>query len=200
MQPEIYLITPPDADAAFADTLASALVVAPVAAVLIQRGTRDAAAYRAAADALVPLAQQHAAAALLDGDAGLVRDTGADGLHVTAGIEALKRALGALKPNFIVGAGGIRTRHDAMLAGEAGADYVFFGSLGPGPASREAEDMARWWAETVEVPAVWFAGDAGPGEDAPPSEFIALRGSVWDHPDGPAAALRTLSAEAAGAA
>ena len=32
-----------------------------------------------------------------------------------------------LQPSRIAGVGGLATRHDSMVAGEAGADYVLFG-------------------------------------------------------------------------
>lgn len=200
MQPELFVITPPDAAPDFAAKLGEALAAVPVAAVLIQRGTRDEADYRAAAAALVPVAQRHGAAALVDNDPDLARALGADGVHVSAGIDAIRSALEALKPDMIVGAGGLRSRHDAMLAGEAGTDYVFFGSLGSASAGREFADMARWWVATLEVPAVWFPGDGGPADGDPEAEFLALRGSLWNAPGGPAAAIRACASALAGAA
>ncbi|HUV32963.1 MAG TPA: thiamine phosphate synthase [Devosiaceae bacterium] len=194
MHQHLYLITPPGADAGFAETLGEALDAAPVAAVLIPRGGRPDAPYADAIRALVPVAQARGAAALADNDPALARAAGADGVHMTGGVDALKAALAALQPDFIVGAGAGRTRHDAMLAGEAGADYVFFGTLGPAPADDQAAEMARWWVNTFEIPAVWFAGDGGPGDDPPGAEFLALRGSVWDAAQGPAAALARFAA------
>ena len=52
---------------------------------------------------------------------------GVDGAHVTGAGEALAEALASLHPERIVGAGGLRSRDDAMTAGEVGADYVMFG-------------------------------------------------------------------------
>ncbi|MEX1180467.1 MAG: thiamine phosphate synthase [Cucumibacter sp.] len=189
MQPELYLITPPDAGARFAATLALALAAAPVAAVLIQRGPRELAPYREAARALIPVAQAAGAAALVDGDPGLAEELAADGVQVAGGLGELKSAIALLKPGRIVGAGAVHTRHDAMLAGESGADYLFFGSLGPTPSGPDLAAMARWWVETFAVPAVWFPGDDGPGPGAPNAEFLALRNSVWNAPRGPGGAL-----------
>lgn len=193
MQPELYLITPPDAGAAFADSFDAALAAAPVAACLIQRGAMSDTEYAARAEALIPLAQRHGAAALLDNAPALARTLGADGVHVTAGIEALRTAISTLKPDLIVGAGAIAGRHDAMQAAEAGADYVFFGSLGTAPPDDRLREIARWWVEAVEVPAVYFPGDPGPGTDDPVCEFLALRGSVWDAPAGARAALAAFA-------
>ena len=68
----------------------------------------------------------------------LAARAGADGAHLT-GIEAFAAALGALKPDRIAGAGGLRSRHDAMLAAEAGADYVMFGEPAPTPLPRAGD-------------------------------------------------------------
>ena len=76
--------------------------------------------------ALAPTIQQGGAAVLLDRHVELVARSGADGAHVT-GIEVLQEALPSLKPDRIAGVGGLATRHDAMTAAEAGADYVLFG-------------------------------------------------------------------------
>ena len=75
---------------------------------------------------LSAVAQANNAALLIDGHAELVARSGADGAHMT-GIEAVTDALGSLKPDWIVGASGLTTRHDAMEAAEGGADYVMFG-------------------------------------------------------------------------
>jgi thiamine-phosphate pyrophosphorylase len=65
-----------------------------------------------------------------------------------------------LKPDRIAGCGALRTRHDAMLAGEAGADYVMFGEpsqTGSRPAFDAVAERVAWWAELFEVPCVGFA-------------------------------------------
>src|ERR1700720_3536698 len=66
------------------------------------------------------------AALLVDGRPDIVARAGADGAHLSGPV-ALKAAVRKLKPNYIAGAGGLRSRHDAMVAAEAGADYVMFG-------------------------------------------------------------------------
>jgi thiamine-phosphate pyrophosphorylase len=195
MQPELFLILPADADAGFALEIDAALGASPVAAVLIQRGMRDEAAYRAAARALIPAIQSAGAAALIDNATDLAVELSADGVHVSSGLDDIRAALGRLKPRLIVGAGGLHTRDEAMTAGEAGIDYLFFGSLGPGPARDDVAEMANWWVENFTIPAVWFPGDAGPGDSDPDAEFLALRNSVWSAPGGPGAALAALKSQ-----
>jgi thiamine-phosphate pyrophosphorylase len=78
---------------------------------------------------------------------------GADGLHVSGSVAAVRDAVARLKPDLIVGAGDIRSRHDAMQKGEAGADYILFGPLS-GHIDAAQRELAEWWAETMEVPCV----------------------------------------------
>ena len=104
--------------------------------------------------------QDKGAALLLDGHAELVARAGADGAHL-AGIDAFSAALAALKPERIAGCGGLDSRHDAMLAAEAGADYVMFGEPDDdrhaARRSMPIVERVAWWAEVFEVPCVGFA-------------------------------------------
>ena len=90
------------------------------------------------AKAIAAVVQPRDIALLLDGRPDIAIRAGADGAHLT-GIAALTAALGALKPDRIAGAGGLRSRHDAMLAAEAGADYVMFGEPDRSAASENQE-------------------------------------------------------------
>ena len=96
--------------------------------------------------------QHRGAALLLDGSPELVARTEADGAHLT-GFPAFKSALSLLKPACIAGCGGLTSRHDAMLAAEAGADYVMFGEpdpIGGRPSFAAITDRVSWWAEVFE--------------------------------------------------
>ena len=99
---------------------------------------------------------------MLDGHAELVARAGADGAHLT-GITEFTEAIGQLKPDRIAGAGGLATRHDAMLVAEQGADYVMFGepdAEGQRPALATIEERVAWWAEVFEIPCVGYAAVA----------------------------------------
>jgi len=187
MAPQLYLVTPPDADPErFGRTLMGVLNGPAVAALLLRRGSLDEPAFIRLATQLVEIGQAAGAAVLLEDDIALVRRTGADGVHVTGGgIEALRAAIAALKPAGIVGVGNIATRHDAMRFGELDVDYVMFGPL-EGAAAPAAVELAQWWAETFEVPAVFSDPAAQSRTDG--VEFVALSDSIWRAPD-PAAAL-----------
>src|ERR1700674_3026526 len=161
--PRLYLVTPPVADAAqFGDHLAAALEGADVAAVLLRLCQDDERGRINCAKALVPIVQRKDAALLLDVDADLVARAGADGAHLS-GIDNVTTALASLKPERIVGAGGMLTRHDAMLAADGGADYVMFGepdAAGHRPPFAAIEERLAWWAEICEVPCVGSVRDA----------------------------------------
>src|ERR1700712_3610646 len=105
MTAQIFLIAPADADATTCTRmLEEALAAAPVAALLLPRGSRSEGSYKTLVKGVVGKAQGAGVAVLIEGDPGLVRMLGADGLHVEGDVEDLKAATEALKPDFIVGA------------------------------------------------------------------------------------------------
>jgi thiamine-phosphate pyrophosphorylase len=173
--------------------LAEAFMAVDIAAVLLRSRDPDERTRIDHAKALAPPVQGKGAALLLDGDADLVARAGADGAHLT-GFDAFKPALATLKPDRIAGCGGLGTRHDAMLAAEAGADYVMFGEpdgAGERPSLAAITDRLSWWAEVFEVPCVGFAAslnEVGPLAAAG-ADFVALGDCVFSDARGFAAAL-----------
>src|SRR3989442_5850382 len=137
--PRLYLVTPQATDPdGLRDALAGALAAADVAAVLLRLPAADDRTLINRVKGLAPVVQDKGAALVLDGHAEIVARAGADGAHL-AGIDAFNAALAALKPARIAGCGGLNSRHDAMRAAEAGADYVMFGepdAAGPRPPVR----------------------------------------------------------------
>ena len=193
MAAQVFLFTPADADTAFVPGLEAVLDAVGVAALLVRRGQRSDADYEPVARAMVAAGQKRGAAVLIEGEPALAKRLGADGIHVSA-LAALKPAIAALKPAQIVGMGPLDTNHDAMVAGEDGADYVMFG-WPDRQLSDDDRDRALWWAQTFEVPAVL----CDPGADAQTidplnCEFIGLAESVWQAPEGAAKRLAALNA------
>ena len=148
---------------------------------------------------VVAAIQARNAAALLEDAPEIVARSGADGVHLT-GPETLAGALAALKPHDrIVGLGGLRARHDAMEAAEEGTDYVMFGEPRPdgtAPPFSAVHERAGWWAEVFQTPCVAFAtslDDVGPLAETG-CEFVALGAAAFDHPEGPAEAVRAALA------
>jgi thiamine-phosphate pyrophosphorylase len=208
----LYLLSPPIADADdFAPRLAQACGAGGVAAVLLRFGTLDERTMVNHVKILAPVAQDRGVAALvaasgrIDLAAAVVRG-GADGVHATGGEAEIRDLRERLKGDRIVGAGDIRSRHDAMTAGEAEVDYIMFGEPradGSVPPLDAVVERAAWWAEIFAIPCVAYAPslEAVPELARTGAEFIALGDAVWTHPDGPAAAvaaaLERCAAEAA---
>jgi thiamine-phosphate pyrophosphorylase len=182
--PRLYLVTPPILDpGAVADDLAAALNAADIAAVLLRFADGEDRELVKRIDALRILIQSNGAAVLLDGHSGLVAQTRADGAHL-GGIDAFIAAAPALKPNYIAGCGGLASRHDAMLAGESGADYVMFGEPdadGRRPRFEAVLDRVAWWADVMVIPCVAYA--TALDEVAPlaraGAEFVAIGENIW---------------------
>jgi thiamine-phosphate pyrophosphorylase len=194
MPSQIFLVAPLDADpASFVAKLRAVLDATEVSALLIPRGQHDDAAYAALVKAVLPWAQGADCAVLIEGEPALVKTLGADGLHVTGSVQAVKAAMAALKPALIVGSAANDTRHDAMSKGELGVDYILFGPLS-GPIDPEMRDMAGWWAETMEIPSV-LSDPAATAETADDEgcEFAGLGESLWQAPD-PAKTIKAILA------
>jgi thiamine-phosphate pyrophosphorylase len=177
--------------------LADAMSGADVAAVLLRLPDADERSLINLVKKVAPAVQDRDAALLLAGRDDIVARSGADGAHLS-NVDALRDAVARLKPKNIAGVGGLRTRHDAMTAGEAGADYVMFGD--PDEAGNRVSfdaiiDRVGWWAEVFEVPCVAYAArlEEIDALAAAGADFVAIGGAVFDDPRG----LKTALAEAA---
>ena len=205
-QPRLYLVTPAAADpASLKLDLLAALDSADIAAVLLRLPDEDDRALINRIKALAPTVQRADAALILDGHPAIVARGGADGAHLRS-ITEFEEAVDALKPDRIAGAGGLSTRHDAMIAAERGADYVMFGEPNGAderPVLQAVAERVSWWAEVFEAPCVAYAGSLD--EVAPLAEagadFVALGDFIFADPRGVAiavadAASRLTSVEA----
>jgi len=192
--PRLYLATPPiDDPAQLLAILPDLLTAADVAAVLLRLTPADERSMIQRTKALAPTIQKAGVALLLDGHHTLVARAGADGANLT-GLDALQEAMPTLKPDRIVGVGGLTTRHDAMVAGEAGADYVLFGepdAKGERPSTDAVFERLQWWADVFEPPCVGFAAtkeEAGLFASAG-ADFILLGDFIWQDERGSRTAL-----------
>jgi thiamine-phosphate pyrophosphorylase len=192
--PRLYLATPVIEDpSAFAALLPGLLSDSNIAAVLVKLAQTDERTMTERAKVLAPAIQRADVAFLLEGHISMVARAGADGAHLT-GIDAMNEALPSLKPDRISGVGGLTTRHDAMAAGEAGADYVLFGELdadGKRPSAEAIIERLQWWAELFEPPCIGFATtlDEAGAFAAAGADFILVSDLIWNDPRGPRTAL-----------
>jgi thiamine-phosphate pyrophosphorylase len=196
---DLFLISPrlaPGETAAFAKVFAEVLAAAPVASALVRLAPGGEA--KAIVPPLLAAATARDCALIVEDDARLAARLGADGVHVSGAGEALDAAMQSLKPERIVGAGGLRSRDDAMFAGEKGADYVMFGEpRGAGPAQDLEALLERidWWAEIFETPCVAYAEsiEAAGALARAGADFVALAEAIWEAPS-PVAAIREVQA------
>lgn len=202
----LYLITPPRIDdpADFARTLELALAAGDVAALQIRLKEVPDSIIETVTEAVRPLAQARGVAVIMNDRPDLAVRLGCDGVHVGQDDVAYGEARRIVGRDRIVGVTCHDSRHLAMEAAEAGADYVAFGAFFP-TSTKEAKtradlELLSIWQQTMQTPCVAIGGiTAGNarGLAAAGADFLAVCGGVWSHPDGPAAAVRALDGEIA---
>jgi thiamine-phosphate pyrophosphorylase len=202
----LYLITPPALDdlAAFGRDLAQALDAGDVAALQIRLKDVSVDTVAAAVDALSPIAQARDVAVILNDRADLAARLGCDGVHIGQDDGPYAEARRLMGPGRMVGVTCHDSRHLAMEAAEAGADYVAFGAFFPTStkeaATRADPEILTIWQETMQIPCVAIGGITpanARGLAAAGADFLALSAGVWRWPGGPAQAVRALNDEIA---
>ena len=203
----LYLITPPALPPGFAtESLARALDAGDVAALQIRLKDAPDDAILRAAEAILPIAQARDVAVLMNDRLDLALKAGCDGVHLGQGDGDHAAARKLLGPDRMLGITCHASRHLAMEAGEAGADYVAFGAFFPTSTKdtlhRPEPDLLAWWSEMFELPSVAIGGITA-ANCAPlvraGADFLAVVGAVWNHADGPAAGVRAMNAAIANA-
>jgi thiamine-phosphate pyrophosphorylase len=198
----LYLITPPALElSAFTPVLRDALGGGDVACVQLRLKNQPDAEVLRIGQALKPIVQDAGAAFIINDRPDLAARLGADGVHVgqdDASYSEARRALGA---DHIVGVTCHNSRHLAMEAAEAGADYVAFGAFYPTgtkePKHWAEPELLEVWSEIAETPCVAIGGITI--ENAPPlvdagADFLAVSAGVWAHSAGPRAAVAAFNA------
>ena len=201
----LYLITPNDLSGedklqAFAEQLDAALSGGDVACLQIRLKEASDAEVVRAAEVLIPIAHRAGVAVLINDRPDLAKDCGADGVHVGQEDATYDEARGILGPQASIGVTCHDSRHLAMEAGEAGADYVAFGAFYK-TSTKEAKtqadkDVLEWWSSLFEVPCVAIGGIT-PENCAPlvtaGADFLAVSSGVWGYPAGPKAAVEAFN-------
>ena len=204
---QLYLITPPAFDPeAFRETFIEALDGGDIACVQLRLKGADGAPatrdeVRRAAQILMPEAQNRDVAFLINDDAELAAELGADGVHVGQDDLSAQAARAIVGKDAIVGVTCHNSRHLAMEAAEDGADYVAFGAFyattTKTPKSQADPEILEIWSSMTTVPCVAIGGITI--DNAPPlidagADFLAVVSGVWDHAEGPGAAVRQFNA------
>jgi thiamine-phosphate pyrophosphorylase len=197
----LYLITPPAIDlAVFRGQLEAALDGGDVACVQLRlKACPDDEVLRAA-DALLPICRNAGVPLIVNDRPDLAAAAGADGVHVGQQDTAYAAARAAIGPAGIVGVTCHDSRHLAIEAAEAGADYVAFGAFYPTDTKRAATrahpELLSWWQDLMVVPCVAIGGitleNAGALVTAG-ADFLAVISAVWEHPEGPSAAVAAFN-------
>jgi thiamine-phosphate pyrophosphorylase len=200
-RPRLYLITPPQiADIpAFVDQFRAAIQGGDIASLQIrlkQGDEIDTAATRELAQAVKRICLAEHIALIINDSPQLARALEADGVHLGMNDMEIAEARGIVGEDMIIGATCKNSRHHAMIAGEAGADYVAFGAFYPTKTKANTTpadpEILTWCQMFLTLPCVAIGGitldNAAPLVSAG-ADFLAVSSGVWDHHDGPAAAV-----------
>ncbi len=202
---QLYLISPPAIDARFPDRLKAALEAAPVAAFQLRLKGIDDHAIARAAEALQRICADLDTSFIVNDSISLAKRLGADGVHLGQGDGDPRNARQILGNDAQIGVTCHNSRHLAMEAGEAGADYVAFGAFyqtGTKSAEHFADtDILRWWVTLFPIPSVAIGGITP--ENAAPlvaagADFLAVSAAVWQANAGEASVIQSFNKVLAG--
>jgi thiamine-phosphate pyrophosphorylase len=205
----LYLITPPTLDLdSFRPALAAALEAGDVAALQLRWKEATPAQIEVAAAAIAPLTRRRGVALILNDDAALAARIGCDGVHLGQTDGTVEQARRLMGRDAMIGVTCHDSRHLAMEAAEAGADYVAFGAFFPTKTKdagfRANPEVLSVWQETMQTPCVAIGGitvETASGLAQAGADFLAVSAGVWAHPQGPGAAVEAFNkAMAAGVA
>jgi len=194
----LYLITPPRIEIkTFADELASALDAGDVACVQLRLKDADDDTLRQAIDILLPVTSSRNVAFIINDKPNIAAEMGCDGAHIGQEDISYSEARRLLGADAIVGVTCHNSRHLAIEAADNGADYVAFGAFFA-TSTKDAKfsapvEILNDWSTTTIVPCVAIGGITL--ENCTPlitagADFLAIVSAVWDHPQGPATAVR----------
>jgi thiamine-phosphate pyrophosphorylase len=197
---QLYLISPASIDETFVDQLAAALDGGPIAAFQLRLKGQSEDEIARLAGPLQALCAKREVAFIVNDSIALAKRLGADGVHLGQGDGDPAEARRILGPSVQIGVTCHASRHLAMEAGEAGADYVAFGAFFP-TTTKETEHrpeagILSWWSTVFELPCVAIGGitadNARPLVEAG-ADFLAVSNAVWNHPKGPGAGVAAFA-------
>jgi thiamine-phosphate pyrophosphorylase len=183
---QLYLISPLDVGGDFPARLQRALAAGPVAAFQFRVKGIDQHEAARLAEPLQAICRERDVAFIVNDSIALAKRLGADGVHLGQQDGTVREARDALGRDAQVGVTCHASRHLAMEAGDAGADYVAFGAFFPSDTKatehRPEPDLLAWWQSLMEIPCVAIGGIT-PENCAPlveaGADFLAVSGAVW---------------------
>ena len=186
---QLYLVSPDGIGPGFEDRLREALSAGPVAAFQLRLKNAPDDVVLEAAGRLQPICAQQGTAFILNDRVDMAKACGADGVHLGQGDGDPREARRLLGPAAQIGVTCHDSRHLAMEAGEAGADYVAFGAFFPTSTKaaihRPDPSILSWWSRLFEIPCVAIGGitpDNGRVLIEAGADFLAVCGAVWQNP------------------
>lgn len=198
----LYLISPERIEhpGIFADDLRTAFDGGDVAAFQLRLKDVPDDAIVHAADTLRPICQQRGVAFIMNDRPDLAVRLDCDGVHIGQDDMPYAEARRIVGPERQVGVTCKASRHLAMEAADAGADYVAFGAFFPSTTKAVTTpadvEILEWWSSLMEVPCVAIGGitvDNCRPLVAAGADFLAVAGGVWNHADGPQEAVRAFN-------
>ena len=184
---QLYLISPLNVGGDFPRRLERALDAGPVAA--FQFRVKDMDQHEAArlAEPLQAICAAREVAFIVNDSVALAKRLKADGVHLGQKDGDPREAREELGRDAQIGVTCHASRHLAMEAGDAGADYVAFGAFYPTDTKdtehRAEPDLLTWWQSLFEIPCVAIGGitpeNCGPLVEAG-ADFLAVSGAVWN--------------------
>jgi thiamine-phosphate pyrophosphorylase len=183
---QLYLISPLDVSGAFPQRLDNALAAGPVAAFQFRVKGVDQHEATKLAEPLLEICRARDVAFIVNDSIALAKRLGADGVHLGQGDGTVREARDVLGREAQIGVTCHASRHLAMEAGDAGADYVAFGSFFPSETKasehRPELELLSWWQGLMEIPCVAIGGITP--ENCLPlveagADFLAVSGAVW---------------------
>ena len=201
---QLYLISPLDVSGDFPTRLDRALGAGPVAAFQFRVKDIDEHAAARLAAPLLEVCAAREVAFIVNDSISLAKRLGADGVHLGQSDGTVEDARNALGREAQIGVTCHDSRHLAMEAGEAGADYVAFGAFFPTTTKQTSHiaepELLTWWQALFEIPCVAIGGitpdNCGPLVTAG-ADFLAVSGAVWSGDE--ADAVRQFAARIAAA-
>ncbi len=198
---QLYLISPLEVGGEFPAMLEAALSAGPVAAFQFRVKGIDQHEAASLAEPLQAICVAHDVAFIVNDSVALAKRIKADGVHLGQGDGDVREARETLGSDAQIGVTCHNSRHLAMEAAEAGADYVAFGAFYP-TSTKQVDHVADLetvvkWSTVTEIPCVAIGGispdNAKPLIDAG-ADFIAVSSAVWNHPKGPGEAVKAFNA------